>query len=138
MSLQTPGLEKAFLKQGAPERLLRHLTQKRLLSLLAKGLCPIPWFLNADASHLSCLLLLLLQPSALQPAKPGLPRSASSRVFSSLPSPVLQATGLHFRHTDNVIQWLNAMAEIGLPKVSSAWWLNRGLPTLGRGGGKTR
>lgn len=29
-----------------------------------------------------------------------------------------QATGLHFRHTDNVIQWLNAMAEKGLPKVS--------------------
>ncbi|ETE60411.1 Ras GTPase-activating-like protein IQGAP3, partial [Ophiophagus hannah] len=27
-----------------------------------------------------------------------------------------KATGLHFRHTDNVIQWLNAMAEIGLPK----------------------
>lgn len=31
-----------------------------------------------------------------------------------------QATGLHFRHTDNVIQWLNAMAEKGLPKVSVA------------------
>ncbi|XP_009954304.1 PREDICTED: ras GTPase-activating-like protein IQGAP1 [Leptosomus discolor] len=28
-----------------------------------------------------------------------------------------KATGLHFRHTDNVIQWLNAMAEIGLPKI---------------------
>ncbi|NP_001082590.1 IQ motif containing GTPase activating protein 1 L homeolog [Xenopus laevis] len=26
------------------------------------------------------------------------------------------ATGLHFRHTDNIIQWLNAMSEIGLPK----------------------
>ncbi|XP_006628835.1 ras GTPase-activating-like protein IQGAP1 [Lepisosteus oculatus] len=28
-----------------------------------------------------------------------------------------RATGLHFRHTDNVIQWLNAMTEIGLPKI---------------------
>ncbi|KAL7980216.1 hypothetical protein Chor_001484 [Crotalus horridus] len=28
-----------------------------------------------------------------------------------------KAKGLHFRHTDNVIQWLNAMAEIGLPKI---------------------
>ncbi|XP_043932308.1 ras GTPase-activating-like protein IQGAP1 [Protopterus annectens] len=28
-----------------------------------------------------------------------------------------RATGLHFRHTDNVIQWLNAMAKIGLPKI---------------------
>uniref|UniRef100_A0A3Q3J6C6 IQ motif containing GTPase activating protein 1 n=1 Tax=Monopterus albus TaxID=43700 RepID=A0A3Q3J6C6_MONAL len=28
-----------------------------------------------------------------------------------------KATGLHFRHTDNVIQWLNAMAEKGLPKI---------------------
>nr|XP_014425897.1 ras GTPase-activating-like protein IQGAP1 isoform X2 [Pelodiscus sinensis] len=31
-----------------------------------------------------------------------------------------KATGLHFRHTDNVIQWLNAMSEIGLPKVIAA------------------
>ncbi|XP_066094279.1 ras GTPase-activating-like protein IQGAP1 [Saccopteryx bilineata] len=28
-----------------------------------------------------------------------------------------RATGLHFRHTDNVIQWLNAMDDIGLPKI---------------------
>ncbi|NXA91181.1 IQGA1 protein, partial [Melanocharis versteri] len=28
-----------------------------------------------------------------------------------------KATGLHFRHTDNVIQWLNAMSDIGLPKI---------------------
>ncbi|XP_012499139.1 PREDICTED: ras GTPase-activating-like protein IQGAP1 [Propithecus coquereli] len=28
-----------------------------------------------------------------------------------------KATGLHFRHTDNVIQWLNAMDDIGLPKI---------------------
>ncbi|XP_058851278.1 ras GTPase-activating-like protein IQGAP1 [Acipenser ruthenus] len=28
-----------------------------------------------------------------------------------------KATGLHFRHTDNVIQWLNAMNDIGLPKI---------------------
>lgn len=32
---------------------------------------------------------------------------------------MFQATGLHFRHTDNVIQWLNAMNEIGLPKVTA-------------------
>ncbi|NXG58754.1 IQGA1 protein, partial [Hemiprocne comata] len=34
-----------------------------------------------------------------------------------------KATGLHFRHTDNVIQWLNAMAEIGLPKASSMLYI---------------
>lgn len=28
-----------------------------------------------------------------------------------------RATGLHFRHTDNIIQWLNAMSKIGLPKI---------------------
>ena len=39
-------------------------------------------------------------------------------VCSSMAS-LLQATGLHFRHTDNVIQWLNAMTEKGLPKVTS-------------------
>uniref|UniRef100_A0A673KLS8 Ras GTPase-activating-like protein IQGAP1 n=1 Tax=Sinocyclocheilus rhinocerous TaxID=307959 RepID=A0A673KLS8_9TELE len=27
-----------------------------------------------------------------------------------------KATGLHFRHTDNIIQWLNAMTDKGLPK----------------------
>lgn len=30
---------------------------------------------------------------------------------------VLQHTGLHFRHTDNTVQWLRAMESIGLPKV---------------------
>uniref|UniRef100_A0AAQ5Y298 IQ motif containing GTPase activating protein 1 n=1 Tax=Amphiprion ocellaris TaxID=80972 RepID=A0AAQ5Y298_AMPOC len=28
-----------------------------------------------------------------------------------------EQTRLHFRHTDNVIQWLNAMSEKGLPKI---------------------
>uniref|UniRef100_A0A4W3I1I8 IQ motif containing GTPase activating protein 1 n=1 Tax=Callorhinchus milii TaxID=7868 RepID=A0A4W3I1I8_CALMI len=28
-----------------------------------------------------------------------------------------KATGLHFRHTDNTIQWFNAMGHIGLPKI---------------------
>uniref|UniRef100_A0A8C2E680 IQ motif containing GTPase activating protein 1 n=1 Tax=Cyprinus carpio TaxID=7962 RepID=A0A8C2E680_CYPCA len=28
-----------------------------------------------------------------------------------------KATGLHFRHTDNIIQWLNAMTDKGLPKI---------------------
>ncbi|XP_059801884.1 ras GTPase-activating-like protein IQGAP1 [Hypanus sabinus] len=28
-----------------------------------------------------------------------------------------KATGLHFRHTDNTIQWFNAMSKIGLPKI---------------------
>uniref|UniRef100_A0A8C2H592 IQ motif containing GTPase activating protein 1 n=1 Tax=Cyprinus carpio TaxID=7962 RepID=A0A8C2H592_CYPCA len=28
-----------------------------------------------------------------------------------------KATGLHFRHTDNTIQWLNAMTDKGLPKI---------------------
>ncbi|XP_041034289.1 ras GTPase-activating-like protein IQGAP1 isoform X1 [Carcharodon carcharias] len=28
-----------------------------------------------------------------------------------------KATGLHFRHTDNTIQWFNAMSNIGLPKI---------------------
>ncbi|GCB67318.1 hypothetical protein scyTo_0005108 [Scyliorhinus torazame] len=28
-----------------------------------------------------------------------------------------RATGLHFRHTDNTIQWFNAMSNIGLPKI---------------------
>ncbi|XP_067829550.1 ras GTPase-activating-like protein IQGAP1 [Heptranchias perlo] len=28
-----------------------------------------------------------------------------------------KATGLHFRHTDNTIQWFNAMTNIGLPKI---------------------
>lgn len=41
-----------------------------------------------------------------------------SRLNRMFVVPLFQATGLHFRHTDNVIQWLNAMSEKGLPKVS--------------------
>ncbi|KAG5841205.1 hypothetical protein ANANG_G00197100 [Anguilla anguilla] len=26
-------------------------------------------------------------------------------------------TGLHFRHTDNTVQWLRAMESVGLPKI---------------------
>jgi len=40
---------------------------------------------------------------------------------------LFHATGLHFRHTDNVIQWLNAMAEIGLPKVISVLYVQTGM-----------
>ncbi|XP_041876496.1 ras GTPase-activating-like protein IQGAP2 [Corvus kubaryi] len=29
-------------------------------------------------------------------------------------------SGLHFRHTDNTVQWLRAMESIGLPKVTSS------------------
>lgn len=29
----------------------------------------------------------------------------------------LQSNGLHFRHTDNTVQWLRAMESVGLPKV---------------------
>ncbi|KAM6965047.1 ras GTPase-activating-like protein IQGAP2 [Aplochiton taeniatus] len=28
-----------------------------------------------------------------------------------------QRTGLHFRHTDNTVQWLRAMESVGLPKI---------------------
>lgn len=39
-----------------------------------------------------------------------------------LPSfPPHQKSGLHFRHTDNTVQWLRAMESIGLPKVSLDW-----------------
>ena len=42
--------------------------------------------------------------------------------FCMLPSfPPHQKSGLHFRHTDNTVQWLRAMESIGLPKVSLDW-----------------
>lgn len=31
----------------------------------------------------------------------------------------LQSSGLHFRHTDNTVQWLRAMESVGLPKVGA-------------------
>lgn len=31
--------------------------------------------------------------------------------------PHFQSKGLHFRHTDNTVQWLRAMESVGLPKV---------------------
>ncbi len=35
----------------------------------------------------------------------------------------LQHSGLHFRHTDNTVQWLRAMESVGLPKVRSKYTL---------------
>uniref|UniRef100_A0A674MXH6 IQ motif containing GTPase activating protein 1 n=1 Tax=Takifugu rubripes TaxID=31033 RepID=A0A674MXH6_TAKRU len=45
------------------------------------------------------------------------PRTVSLKKIYDREQTRYKATGLHFRHTDNVIQWLNAMAEKGLPKI---------------------
>ncbi|MBN3308919.1 IQGA1 protein, partial [Amia calva] len=45
------------------------------------------------------------------------PRTVSIKKIYDREQTRYKATGLHFRHTDNVIQWLNAMTEIGLPKI---------------------
>uniref|UniRef100_A0A8D3CP95 IQ motif containing GTPase activating protein 1 n=1 Tax=Scophthalmus maximus TaxID=52904 RepID=A0A8D3CP95_SCOMX len=45
------------------------------------------------------------------------PRTVSIKKIYDREQTRYKATGLHFRHTDNVIQWLNAMAEKGLPKI---------------------
>lgn len=34
-------------------------------------------------------------------------------------APVFQAAGLHFRHTDNINRWRDAMSHVGLPSVTS-------------------
>jgi len=34
-----------------------------------------------------------------------------------------QHSGLHFRHTDNTVQWLRAMESVGLPKVRHKYTL---------------
>ncbi|KAK0155489.1 Ras GTPase-activating-like protein IQGAP1 [Merluccius polli] len=45
------------------------------------------------------------------------PRTVSLKKIYDREQTRYKATGLHFRHTDNVIQWLNAMTEKGLPKI---------------------
>ncbi|XP_061831055.1 ras GTPase-activating-like protein IQGAP1 [Nerophis lumbriciformis] len=45
------------------------------------------------------------------------PRTVSLKKIYDREQTRYKATGLHFRHTDNVIQWLNAMSEKGLPKI---------------------
>lgn len=45
----------------------------------------------------------------------GNPENCEHGFFSSLP---FQATGLHFRHTDNINFWLSAIAHVGLPSVT--------------------
>ncbi|XP_046897505.1 ras GTPase-activating-like protein IQGAP1 [Hypomesus transpacificus] len=45
------------------------------------------------------------------------PRTVSIKKIYDREQTRYKATGLHFRHTDNVIQWLNAMTEKGLPKI---------------------
>lgn len=79
---------------------------------------PSPSFIVVAADWYPLLL-------GLQPTHVCLGSDAEC-AFMSPPGPsAFQATGLHFRHTDNVIQWLNAMAEIGLPKVMG-WGRIRG------------
>lgn len=39
--------------------------------------------------------------------------------FSLTSASLFQAAGLHFRHTDNINHWRNAMSHVGLPSVTS-------------------
>lgn len=39
--------------------------------------------------------------------------------FNLTSAPLFQAAGLHFRHTDNINHWRDAMSHVGLPSVTS-------------------
>lgn len=39
--------------------------------------------------------------------------------FSLTSAPLFQAAGLHFRHTDNINYWRDAMSHVGLPSVTA-------------------
>lgn len=69
-------------------------------------------------------------PQLLEPAGRGLgsARRAPRELEPGSLSP-LQATGLHFRHTDNINLWLSAIAHVGLPPVT---------PGPGRGSARPR
>ncbi|KAL4646730.1 ras GTPase-activating-like protein IQGAP3 [Arapaima gigas] len=45
------------------------------------------------------------------------PKTVPLKKIYDLDQERYKATGLQFRHTDNINHWLNAMAEVGLPKI---------------------
>ncbi|KAJ6669822.1 hypothetical protein lerEdw1_000371, partial [Lerista edwardsae] len=51
------------------------------------------------------------------------PKLVSDKKIYDVEQTRYKRSGLHFRHTDNTVQWLRAMESIGLPKVS-IWTLD--------------
>lgn len=102
-----------FISQvGSPHPVVLFLRIDR--SKVLKMACPL-WQCNITAIFV--LFCKLLKASgSMEPQFPFL----IVVLTPTYPHLLSQATGLHFRHTDNVIQWLNAMSEKGLPKVSLA------------------
>uniref|UniRef100_A0A8C2NQU9 Ras GTPase-activating-like protein IQGAP2 n=1 Tax=Capra hircus TaxID=9925 RepID=A0A8C2NQU9_CAPHI len=49
------------------------------------------------------------------------PKMVSEKKIYDVEQTRYKKSGLHFRHTDNTVQWLRAMESIGLPKVSWDW-----------------
>nr|XP_025041010.1 ras GTPase-activating-like protein IQGAP2 [Pelodiscus sinensis] len=45
------------------------------------------------------------------------PKMVSEKKIYDVEQTRYKKSGLHFRHTDNTVQWLRAMESIGLPKV---------------------
>ncbi|XP_039219978.1 ras GTPase-activating-like protein IQGAP2 isoform X2 [Crotalus tigris] len=45
------------------------------------------------------------------------PKLVSDRKIYDVEQTRYKSSGLHFRHTDNTVQWLRAMESIGLPKI---------------------
>ncbi|XP_075038148.1 ras GTPase-activating-like protein IQGAP2 isoform X1 [Mixophyes fleayi] len=45
------------------------------------------------------------------------PKMISEKKIYDVEQTRFQRSGLHFRHTDNTVQWLRAMESIGLPKI---------------------
>ncbi|XP_043919900.1 ras GTPase-activating-like protein IQGAP2 [Protopterus annectens] len=45
------------------------------------------------------------------------PKVVSEKKIYDLEQTRYKRSGLHFRHTDNTVQWLRAMASMGLPKI---------------------
>ncbi|MEE6520235.1 hypothetical protein FKM82_018067 [Ascaphus truei] len=45
------------------------------------------------------------------------PEMISEKKIYDVDQTRFKRSGLHFRHTDNTVQWLRAMESIGLPKI---------------------
>uniref|UniRef100_UPI00398EFC8F ras GTPase-activating-like protein IQGAP2 n=1 Tax=Pristiophorus japonicus TaxID=55135 RepID=UPI00398EFC8F len=53
----------------------------------------------------------------LKLAKFFAPKLVSDRKIYDIDQTRFKRSGLHFRHTDNTVQWLRAMESVGLPKI---------------------
>uniref|UniRef100_A0A3Q0S3J5 IQ motif containing GTPase activating protein 1 n=1 Tax=Amphilophus citrinellus TaxID=61819 RepID=A0A3Q0S3J5_AMPCI len=122
---EDPGLESTAVLDGVERLTAEEMDEQRQQNMAYEYLCHLE---EAKRWMEACLDEELPPTTELEEglrngvylAKLGnffAPQTVSLKKIYDREQTRYKATGLHFRHTDNVIQWLNAMSEKGLPKI---------------------